>query len=133
MIGRLITRASRSDKELFHHEGHEEHEGVKGIAHRTIPTILGPVSRYRIRRLIEFNPFGSDSPPLGAVLLGTPLDTPSACGGVVHSLVSFDALRGESFLTSGLASQPTFIPYELKNENEPWFVFLIPSYYAVPL
>ena len=35
--------------------------------------------------ILEVNPSGSDSPPLGAVLFGTPLDTPSACGGVVHS------------------------------------------------
>jgi hypothetical protein len=33
---------------------------------------------------MHVNPSGSDSPPLGAVLFGTPLDTPSACGGVIH-------------------------------------------------
>jgi len=37
-------------------------------------------------KVITFNPSGSDSPPLGAVLFGTPLDTPSACGGVVHCM-----------------------------------------------
>ncbi len=33
---------------------------------------------------MEINPSESDSSHLEAVLFGTPLDTPSACGGVVH-------------------------------------------------
>ena len=56
------------------------------------PSILLPGDPLRAKFIAEtllegatcFNPSGSDSPPLGAVLLGTPLDTPSACGGVVH-------------------------------------------------
>jgi len=31
------------DTELFHHEGHEEHEGGKGTAHRSTPISLDPV------------------------------------------------------------------------------------------
>ncbi len=41
--------------ELFHHEGHEEHEGVKGTAYRATPTILGLVSDALHLRITQFN------------------------------------------------------------------------------
>ena len=37
-----LAGAQNCVMDSFHHEGHEEHEGVKGTAHRSTPTILGP-------------------------------------------------------------------------------------------
>lgn len=46
-----LAEARNCAMDSFHHEGQEEHEEVKGTAHRTTLTILGPISGYPIRQL----------------------------------------------------------------------------------
>jgi hypothetical protein len=85
---------SRRGTELFHHEGHEEHEGGKGTAHKSTPIIPDSVDCALQAQLTTR--FASSSNSILRVLR---------------------ALRGEFSWTSGLASQPAFVPHEPKCED----------------
>ena len=51
----FLAEAQGCVTDSFHHEGHEDHEEVKGTAHRAVPIILGSVSGYPIWQLTEFH------------------------------------------------------------------------------